>query len=792
MLSLKPLFTVNRVTVFGDNADPNQFYYLPEQIHLGTESDGSPSFTLLRYMRDITDNPAFTEGQQLGGGFLIFSVNLSLDEDTRTQILMQARRFAPDTPRLVSAPFREGTVRIVALDAAAAPVEGQVRFVENVYGTTTPSLFGDLQATFSLSLSQEGVQLLEQAYQKGGQPIGVVYDLKFLGLRPAFDVTVHADYKKSYQDFDVGIGAQYLVLRAEIEAEFQKLVENKTIDITVNSYTDDATARDQQKQALSFFLDDLLKTFFTSSLDIPKAQSQDILSGLLPQLGMPQTPGRPLSQVTNGAPPAAGAATAVAQQLGVRPVTPPVGATGNVSAAAIRTSSPQNPGQSIAAPAQTPPVTSPAPPTGAVPAPGQAGVGTPPVTGPSGTTPPAAGGTVAHPTPPTVTTPTPARPTPGAAPPPTPAPANSANANNLAIGFHLKYLNQDELKTMDMSWKEAAAVEQTHSPNGTFGFLMRGLDSKKNFIDVDLDSDFFNRIKVMVDCPTPYAAVGLSEVKVHMQYGDRGDGQPKFVNDLELKPDALGHITPQEFTCSLDAKRTLNYSYSVDFYFDPSSPVRGQKTHYTSATLTSQDRTLSIDPQTFVGILKVEVGPGELDFDSIPRVQVKMFYDDAPNNFHVQDTFILTKDKPTFQWAVRLNDPQQNQYAYEVTYFLPDNQTISVPRVAMAGSTAAQNIAVNKPWQDQNGILVDAILNPGVAKLIVDIEYQDATAGYRFSHVKEIGGPADKPYHVAIPLMDPAQRAFTYQVSAVGTDNSVHIGQATSSTAPLIIALPPA
>lgn len=775
MLSLKPLFTVNRVTVFGDNADPDQFYCLPEQIRLATDSSGEPSFTLLKYMRDITDNPAFSEGQQLGGGFLIFSVNLSLDDDTRAQILRQASRYANDVPRLATAPFREGTVRVVGLDASATPVEGHVRFVENVYGTTTPSLFGDLQATFSLTLSQEGVVLLEKAFEQGGQPIGVVYEVKFLGLRPAFDVTVKADYKRIYDEFSVGIAAQYMMFRAEIEAGFQKLIQNKAIEVTVNSYTDDADARAQRDQALQFFKEDLLRDFFTQSLPLPASQSQDILAGLLPSLGLSQTPGRPVSQVTSGAPPVPGPATPKARRPGGATLPPPPGNSAIRSGvASILAGGNRNPSRGVASAIASALAAGPRP-AGSPGAPAtRPGSGPAPSGSRSGPASPA--------TPRPASTPRPPSPTPAAAPA-----GGGTNANNMCIGFHLRYMHQDELKTFEMSWKEASAVEQTHSPNGTFGLLMRGLDRKKHFIDVNLDDDFFQRLKVMVDCPTPFAAIGLNEVKVHLEYGDRGDGQPKYVNDLELKPDAQGRVTPQEFTCSLDQKRTLSYRYRIDFYFDPNANIRGQKLHYTTDVLTGQDRTLSVDPETYVGFLKVEAAAGQINFDEIPRAQVKIGYDDDTNNFHVQDTFMLSKEKPSFQWMVRLNDPALNQYWYEVTYFLKDDQTIVAPRRAAIN----QSISINEPWQDRLRLLVDGLLSKSLSRLVVEIEYEDADAGYRYSSVREIAGEADKPYSVKIPLMDKNKQTYRYQVTAVGTDNSVRRGQMVEAKDAYLLAIAP-
>jgi hypothetical protein len=810
MLALKPLFTINRVTVFGDNADPDQFYYLPEQVHLATDSSGKPQFTLIKYMRDITDNPTWTEGQALGGGFLIFSVNLSLDADTRSQIIRQANKFSQGSPNLATAPFTDGTVRVLALDATDAPVQGRIRFVENVIGTTKPSLFGDLQATFSLELSQEGATMMEQAFEKGGQPIGLVYDMTFLGLRPAFDVTVKADYKRVYEEFNAKLAAQYMMIRAEIEAGFQKLIENKAIEVTVNSYTTDANMREQQQNALKFFTENLLKDFFTPSLQMPAAQSTSLLGELAGMLGLPQSANRPASNAS--APAGHGATTPTTQTAASHTTTtapPPTttARTASTSAASIATAGTANPSHAVtttaptgaaatagpsgssgstAAPTATASTTTSA--TSATSATATSGASTAPHTasGTTATTPATGVGT--HPTGTTATTSSSGSTASHAAAPsgtssssathPSGSGASGGGANaagaaggsNLALGFTMRYIHQDELKTFTMNWKEAAAAEQHHTPNGSFGIMLRGLNKSEHFISVNLDDDFFKRLKVMIDCPTPFASVGLSEVKVHLEYGLGNNGQPMYVDDVELKPDANGHITPQELTTALDARRELSYQYRVDFYFDPSTSIRGQKMHYTTDMIKCMDRMLTIDPATYVGMMNINVTAGELSFDQIPRVQVKMGYDDAANNFHVEDSFVLSKDKTNFDWRLRLSDPTQKTYWYDVTYFLPDDRSIQMPRQTASG----QNLVVNEPWQDRLDLLVDALWDDTISHFVLQLDYTDSTNNYRYSTVKRMANVNEIPLNLSIPLLDRANRNYKYQITALGKDNSVH------------------
>ena len=723
MLQLDPLFTVNRVTVFGDHASENQLYYLPEMVRISTDQEGKPQFTLMKYMRDVTDNPAFQEGQQLGGGFCIFTVDCSLDEDTQRMILREARRQGIANPRLASAPFREGEVRLVGLDANTELVDGQVRFVENVQGTSIPSFFGDLRATFSIRLSQEAVELVEQAFERGGQPFGVVYDLKFLGLRPAFDVTVKADYKRIYNEFSANLGAQYMMLRAEIEAGFQKLEEDDAIEITVNTFTDDADARKQRDEALKYFKEDLLKDFFKPSLPLPTDNQSNILSGLTDALRLPQMAGRSLSQARSGTTPIPTPSIPVGQRLGEQPVSPPTtsnGPTDETNPAALRAGETNTSAGLPTAPRSAPPA-SPA------------------------TTPQQSG-----------------------------APESSGGIlDNMAVGFKLSFKRQEELRTFTAHWKESSAVERTHAPNGTFGLLLADLDRSQHFMEVDLDSTFFQRLKVDVESPTPFAPLGITEVKAHLEYGDRGDGQPRHVDDLELKPDEAGKVTPQIFTCSLDAAKNLHYQYRLDFFFDPNSPIRGAKTHYTTEMIPTFDRTLTIEPGKFIGFLKVEATVGELDFEEIARIQVKFGYEDVNNDFRVEDTAILKADAESFTWNVRLSNPDHKEYWYEVTYFLKDDKRIVAPRQ----TSTSGSLVINEPWKDRINVQLDVIWTENISRVVAEFEYHDEEADYRFGLVKRVAKEEDSFSTVPIPILNPDQKDYQYRITIVGKDGTVRRGE---------------
>ena len=226
-------WTIEGIQVFADHADPRQFWYLPGPVRLTRRrEDGRAEFTFIK----VRAAAAGTEAK--GGGFLTFSVDLALDPALERRILAKLASMARGKPRLSAVPFDEGAVRVVALDhdsGAAAPAAavpaGGFRAVEKALGATVPSLDAVNRASFSLTLTQEGATILEEAFGKGGTPVGVIYDLKYSGMRPALDVTITADMARVYRQFSSSAEAQVMFVRTGIDQGFEKLVQDGAIKI---------------------------------------------------------------------------------------------------------------------------------------------------------------------------------------------------------------------------------------------------------------------------------------------------------------------------------------------------------------------------------------------------------------------------------------------------------------------------------------------------------------------------------------------------------------------------------
>lgn len=137
-------------------------------------------------------------------------------------------------------------------------------------------------------LSQEAATLFEAALKSGISPIGVIYDLEFLGLRPAFNVRITANYHRVYTELDMEFGAkgqiQMVSLGVDIGAAFQRLRDKGVIKVEVINFTDDENLRKQADAAFEWFKTELLKDFFKSSIEPPAMMKSNSGGGLLGQL----------------------------------------------------------------------------------------------------------------------------------------------------------------------------------------------------------------------------------------------------------------------------------------------------------------------------------------------------------------------------------------------------------------------------------------------------------------------------------------------------------------------------
>jgi len=774
MLSLdKPIGPIHGVMVYADHADPNQHYYMPERPRLARDENGVPEFLFLKYRRDVTDDPSFdpTQKQELGGGFLAFTTDLSVDDTVLAAIKSVV---GGGDGQLTPVQCQTGTVRLsITKDAVAAPdapptTQPGLTFFEEIYGTSVPSLFGDNRATFAIALGQEAATLMEAAMLSGISPIGVIYDLKFLGMRPAFDVKVTADYERIYDGLDVefGITASYasIGLKAQIDLAWQKLREDGSIKVEVVKFTDDEALRKQADAAFDWIKSQLLQDFFTPALKPPAWMD-----------GGPAT----------AAPGAAAARPAVAQQGTARPALGTGTTAAPTPAPLVRnlssgTVSPAAANTAIAAPTVAAPAV---PPAAAAPA-----VGVPAAANPAAANPAAAVGQVltgagqalGGATPKTPATGVRAAPPPAAKPQgalPTPGAAASPGFG-LQLAFTLKETHLVEKKTREFEFSEQAAVSQEVAPQGLFSTMVGGVDLSRSVKEISLDDDFFKRLTATFTMGADLAAEGVGNVALNVEYpANRPAGvAPTATGGALFSPTAS---TPYTFNSWLDAAKHLDYQYQLQVEFDATSPWVGKESKVVSPWIVSRARQLAVDPLDVIGLLSVPISIGSLD-PVVAQVQVEVAYADTANDFTASTTFVLHPGDPVVTWKLRLSDPTQRSYSYRCTYVFKDNVKYTGAWV----TTADSSLVVNDPFTNVMNLRFVPVLDPtNLQEADVAIVYSEADTGYEHRAMVTFAPPTLTSALVTIPTLAAQPTGFSYTTTIVRADGTVNTPTAVNATA---------
>ena len=717
-----PIGPIDGLMIFRDHADQDLFYYVPERPRLA-RNDGVPEFVFLIYSHDITDNPNLSQAtkDQLGGGFLAFTVDLGVDDDQLDAIKRRLAAFAGGSVKLTPIQFRKGTVRLsITKDVADAPgaspdtPKGE-SFFEQIYGTSTPSLIGFNRATFGVILDHEGALLLEAALKSGISPIGVIYDLEYLGLRPAFNVKIHADYKRIYSSLELGFGLKAGVgpigLAANIDLAWQKLKDEGAIKVEVINFTDDQDFRKQADAAFDWFKTELLRDFFKSSLEPPSFMRQGQNAGIL---GALQGILGPLTQTQTGpSTPTLGQPTTLAPT----PAAPPTSLDSGVTSTSERNQAATRP----VSPAQTAASNQ----TG-----GQGGLNF-----------------------------------------------------GVQLGFTLKKIEQEELKERDFEYSMQAAVAREAAPQGLFSTFVSGLDLNRAIKRVKLDDDFFKRINATFTLGADLAAEKIAAVTVNVEYpGVRGPGEePTQVGGFAFTPT---DSTPKNFQTWLNEHKDLRYRYKIEVEFASDSQWVGNELHFESDWQVTTSPSVLIDPFEALDRLDLEVALGSIDTSQIQQMQVELAYDDPAIGFEAQKTMVMKPGDPSQHWKLRLGETTTKSYRQRVTYFLPNNVRYQTDwETSEPLTTEAGTLVINDPYHGRLDMRLVPLLDPSqIVEANVDLLYHEDSTGFETRRLVTIPGGAGGPLagqSIVIPTLSGEPVGVTATVTIVRTDGSVFEGEPT-------------
>jgi hypothetical protein len=636
VLYLDSVTTIQGVTLYRDYSFPNRVYYQPRHPRLAREA-GEPLFQLLIYRRDITDNPAFKEGDRLGGGFLTMTVDLSVPESVLTAIRSELSGQGGQEVELTPVPFEQGSVRVTALGTSSvAAAEGDQaraageRFVERILGSVKPSLYGDNRAVFSIELSHEGAQLMRASLQDAGaSQVAVVYDLDYRGLMPAYQAKIKIQFRQSYQYLRNRFTMNTLFFKTDLDAELEKLTKEGSIQITEVDFSGmEPAAAAQARDKLNTLAKELATwTFFKPSL----------------------TPGTVLA-VDRGQLVAADP-TAAAQQVAAG-FSQPLEAVASSRGGVAGTVGPRLQGQSgdergARAGGRSLPTGESTPGEGAAPAAGER---------------------------------------------PLTAVERWNQAGRPQAAFMLRSLTQEEQQDIEYDLFQVSATKRSIAPQGQIRLAAGDAQLAGRIQEVDLNSPFFERISGTVTTSADLKAAGVSSMIVKIRYGVRDDGTaPKDSAEFVLTEAGK----KESYSFFSDRRLSIEFEYQIVVNYQAGFAIGDPATQATSPWKRTTTRNLDIDPAEVSAVFSVGLTAAQVDWNTLSAIECVLQYEDTSPGLVSQASVVLTQPKAEASFHIRPRDPQRRSYSLKANYMYKTGEAFPVEQ----SGTGARTFVLNQPAQ---------------------------------------------------------------------------------------------
>lgn len=354
-------------------------------------------------------------------------------------------------------------------------------------------------------------------------------------------------------------------------------------------------------------------------------------------------------------------------------------------------------------------------------------------------------------------------------------------------------IQKTRIDSFDLWYKESAVIEYAINPQGTLPNITNLVDKKGNpiawkdyAVTVDLDDTFFKELRVDTYVNADFEHLPIHSVEVKVQYKDKpmanlAAGAPE--GEIVLaKPTDVGHFaTFIDTTLPENKQWKYKYSYQVNY--------KGASQIYQSPVVETDEGNLTIGVDD-VGILSVQVAPGDLNWDQVNQAQVKFTYEDPGENVApLEDDFILTKDKSTHLVQHVIFKPFRKSYKYQVKYFMNDGSEYQVEEA----EGRAANLFINDPFASTKTVKVIAggDLKGRIVNIFLDLNYTDDANHYKQS--KSVVLNATTPFSDwTFPVISDTQGKLAYQGNVVLTDGSARpIPLKTADSSVIFVPKPP-
>lgn len=317
--------------------------------------------------------------------------------------------------------------------------------------------------------------------------------------------------------------------------------------------------------------------------------------------------------------------------------------------------------------------------------------------------------------------------------------------------YHLKDWNESMSADLAFTFRQKAVVKGFLGPQDNLANLLGDRRVDDFVTQIDLDADWFKYLDVQVICTADFDQDPVDLVTATLAYQARG---PQGQVD-ERKSFSFTKTAPTgRFATFLAGPGLRGYTYEYEVHYKGSAATyRGSGRHDGDVLVLDADR---------LGVLRVDLQIGLVDWDQIRQVHVKLSY--GTGGDRRQTEFTLDKETQNRTWVEAIGKPIDAPYTCEVSWVDVNNQRL----VDAPITSRASQLVLNQPIGDSMEVVVSPAGTFGdlLSQVVVALRYRDGD--YLVDDVFTFAKSEPKVWKV--PLRTTTLRQYDYRVTVFYTD----------------------
>ena len=322
--------------------------------------------------------------------------------------------------------------------------------------------------------------------------------------------------------------------------------------------------------------------------------------------------------------------------------------------------------------------------------------------------------------------------------------------------YALKKWDDSMSAELNHVYKSKAVVTGNLGPNDNIGNILGGRDVSELRTQIELAADWYKFLDVQVLCTTDFDEDPVDLVKVHLRYEGKGPlGDVLTVKDLVFRK----NTPPQRFATYLSELHHRTYSYELEVYY------RGVTQTYT--TKGQSEETILVLDTDRLGVLRVDIQMGLVDWDRIRQVLVKLSHGVGASRKEVE--FALDDKHQSYRWIEVVGGGTSDPYTYQVTYVDRGGQHIVIDPERSRSHT----LIFNQPFQEDHEVVLVPAGSFGagglLSQVVVSLRYTDPANDYLVEETFTLAKDGESRVW-KVPLIDKTLRRYEYRVTVFYSD----------------------